>query len=379
MRSKLSALLVGAIALGFIESAEAVSFTNTQAGPNTWAYTLTFAPEDNYSVFQASTTITLNGLTGVTAAAGPTSTDFPDPTLNAANLAWTPQVKNGGTTVVWTNAGGGTGNYNTTLHVFGFSITATAPNGTAALVTSGFSRDTGNPLPGGGFNLDITGNAVGPASTTSVVLPQIAFGGGWYSALYFANTGTANAVVTVNFTADNGTPLVVPSLGASSTTLNLPSNSGAIIEALNVGNLSQGYVRALLPPGVEGYGVFRQSVPGIADQEAVVPLSLASFINDTLIWDDTNFITAAAIANPTSVPITVSITALDLNGNTVGSGTVALAAFSHTAVALRNVPGLSSMAGRRGSATFSSSNGNVAVLGLRFYGSAFTSIPTVGR
>jgi hypothetical protein len=379
MRSNISVLLVGVIALGLIESAEAVSFTNTQAGPNTWVYTLTFAPEDNYSITQASTTITLNGLTGVTAATGPTSTDFPDPTLSAMNLAWTVQVKNGGTTVVWTHAGGGTGNFDTTLHVFGFSITANAPTGTAAMVTSGFSRDTPNPLPGGGLNLDITGNAVGPASTTSVVLPQIAFGGGWYSALYFTNTGPTNAVVAVNFTADNGTPLVVPSLGASSTTLNLPSNGGAIIEALNVGNLSQGYVRALLPPGVQGYGVFRQSVPGIADQEAVVPLSLASYIGDTLVWDDTNFITAAAIANPTSVPITVSITAVDFNGNTVGSGTVPLAAFSHTAVALRNVPGLSAMVGRRGTATFSASNGNVAVLGLRFYGSAFTSIPTVGR
>ena len=33
--------------------------------------------------------------------------------------------------------------------------------------------------------------------------------------------------------------------------------------------------RMVLPIGVTGYGVFRQSVPGAADQEAVVPLRYA--------------------------------------------------------------------------------------------------------
>ena len=41
--------------------------------------------------------------------------------------------------------------------------------------------------------------------------------------------------------------------------------------------------------------------------------------------------------------------------------------------------GLSAIVGQRGKVTFSVSNGNMATLGLRFNGSAFTSIPAVGR
>ena len=48
--------------------------------------TLTFAPLDNYSIFQPTTTITLTGLFGVTTAAGPTSTDFPQGNLDTTNL-----------------------------------------------------------------------------------------------------------------------------------------------------------------------------------------------------------------------------------------------------------------------------------------------------
>jgi hypothetical protein len=43
---------------------------------------------------------------------------------------------------------------------------------------------------------------------------------------------------------------------------------------------------------------------------------------------------------------------------------------------LRTLPGLSGMVGLRGAAQFTASAGSVAVLGLRFDGSVFTSIPT---
>jgi hypothetical protein len=138
--------LLPAILLAAGWQANAVPWTLSQAGPPVWTYTFTFAPEENYSIFQSNTTITMTGLVGVTAAGAPTSTDFPS--LQATQLAWTPQVLVGGTTVVWTHAGAGTGNFATTLHVFGFSITAAgAANGNVAYATGGMSRDTGNPLP----------------------------------------------------------------------------------------------------------------------------------------------------------------------------------------------------------------------------------------
>jgi uncharacterized protein YjbI with pentapeptide repeats len=140
------------------------TFTATQSGPAQWTYTLTFAPLVNYSIFQSTTTITLTGLVGVTSAAGPTTTDFPvtvNPDLNAVNLNWSATV-NGGT-VVFTHVGPGTGNFPDFRHAFGFTINASgAGNGTAQLATTGFSRDTTNPLPDGTFNLDITDTANGP-------------------------------------------------------------------------------------------------------------------------------------------------------------------------------------------------------------------------
>ena len=158
-------LILPAILLAAGWQAHAVQWTLSQAGPPVWTYTLTFAPEDNNSIGGGNTTITMTGLFGVTAAGAPTSTDFPN--AQASHLAWTPQVLNGGTTVVWTTTNG-TGNYGSTQQVFGFSITAAgAANGSVSYATSGMSRDVSNPLPGGGFNLDISGAIAGPAATGS--------------------------------------------------------------------------------------------------------------------------------------------------------------------------------------------------------------------
>src|SRR5215471_5911561 len=87
----------------------AVSFTGQQTASNEWSYTLTFAPLDNYSIYQPDTTITVSGLFGVAAAAGPTSTDFPFDFLDQVNTNWTAEVLNAGTAVRWTHVGGGFG------------------------------------------------------------------------------------------------------------------------------------------------------------------------------------------------------------------------------------------------------------------------------
>jgi hypothetical protein len=62
-------------------------------------------------------------------------------------------------------------------------------------------------------------------------------------------------------------------MGGSSTVVTIALHGNAVIEAPNVGSLSQGYVSVSPPDGVTGYGIFRQSVPGRADQEAVVLFS----------------------------------------------------------------------------------------------------------
>jgi hypothetical protein len=210
------------------------------------------------------------------------------------------------------------------------------------------------------------------------VLPQFVYGGGWYTSLYFANSKATTAALQIDFTADNGTPLHVLSLNSTSASVNVPAGGSVRIEAPNSGPLVQGYASVTLPEGVTGYGVFRQSVAGTPDQEAVVPLANAGTTSASLIFDDTTYITAAGIVNLSASGATVTVTAKSTNGGALGTGIVQLAGKSKTAVALRNLPGLSGIANNRGTVTFSST-GNVAVLGLRFFGSAFTSIPATDR
>ena len=158
--------------------------------------------------------------------------------------------------------------------------------------------------------------------------------------------------------------------------VNLAPHATAILEAPNAGTLNQGYATVSLPGGVTGYGVFRQSIPGVADQEAVVPLASSTSTGSTLTCDDTNYTTAVAVVNPSIVPVTVSITVWNSAGAVIGTSSIALAAGAKTEATLRSTPGLSGVAGNRGSAQFTVSSGSVAVLGLRFNGAAFTSIPT---
>ena len=174
-------LVASATALTVLMTAtasEAVSLSLSSAGGGVWTYTLTYDPLDNYSIFQLSTTITLSGLSGVSDALGPTSTDFDPPggVFDTLNLGWVPAVLDGGTAVSWTHTGGGTGNFDEPKHVFGFSIVAPGVQTAAViLMTDGFTRDVSNPLPDGSFNLDISTEALGPVSAAAAV-PEPATG-----------------------------------------------------------------------------------------------------------------------------------------------------------------------------------------------------------
>ncbi len=149
-----------AILLASAWQLKAVQWTLTSAGPPTWTYTLTFDPLDNCNIFVSPTTITMTGLTGVTSAGGPTSSDFTG-SLDTSNRAFTPSVLNGGTKVVWTNPTCGTGNFGVAKHLFGFTITAAAAlNGSVSFATSGMARDNGVSN-----SRDISGSVAGPAGS----------------------------------------------------------------------------------------------------------------------------------------------------------------------------------------------------------------------
>lgn len=262
------------------------------------------------------------------------------------------------------------------------SVTITGGTGALAGASGTFTLNGSGTATGAStstVSLSGNGTLTTPSSPGAVqqVLPQFVFGGGWYTALYFSNTTSSPVSFPVSFTADNGTPMIVPSLQGSSTTVSLAAGGTAIIEALNTGSLTEGYVSVTLPGGVVGYGVFRQSVPGIADQEAVVPLSPVSATSATFTFDDTNYVTSFAIVNPSNTPINATVTARNSSGTVLGTSSIALPAQNKTEKELRTLAGLGTLAGARGTVQFTVTTGNLAVLGLRFNGAAFTSIPTV--
>jgi len=162
--------------------------------------------------------------------------------------------------------------------------------------------------------------------------------------------------------------------------VNLAARGAAIIEAPNTGALVEGYATAALPAGVTGYGVFRYTAPGsAAGQEAVVPLSGVTATTSTMIFDETNYITGVAVVGLGTAAVTVNVTAYNSLGKTLGTGSIQLATNGKTAVLLRDISGLSGVVGQLGSVDFTVTGGNVAALGIRTNGLAFTSIPTSDR
>ncbi len=229
--------------------------------------------------------------------------------------------------------------------------------------------------------LNIGVNIAAPVgvATTAYALPQAVFGGGWYTALYLANTNASAASAVLNFVGANGSPLAVtlPSLGSNTShTVAMNAHATSLVELTNTAaDLTSGWVEVNLPDGVIGYAVFRQTVAGRADQEAVVPLAPQSATTVQLVFDDVNFTTGLALVNPLSQQTAISITAYGESGAQLGAGSLTLAARAKSATTLREISGLAGVAGSRGWLSITTSTGTVAALGLRFGSQAFTSIP----
>ena len=289
-------------------------------------------------------------------------------------------------------AGANTGVSSFDGYVFNFSTFGPTITGVSLDSASTFnSSQVGLGFGPHQVTVNLTGLSITPSSHvrvdlslaaqpgTAQILPQLAFGGGWYTALYFTNLNASPASFTVSFIGNDGNPRTVPSVGGSSVSVNLVGRGSSLIEAPNVGSLVQGYVSMTLPAGVTGYGVFRQSVPGVNDQEAVVLLSGATATTSTLLFDDTKYVTGVAVVNLAPLSTTISVAARDNQGNTIGTSVISLAPNAKTAVVLRDLPGLAGVAGALGSVDFITPIGNLAALGLRFNGLAVTSIPTSDR
>ena len=218
-----------------------------------------------------------------------------------------------------------------------------------------------------------TASTTPPAITTgNTVFSQLVFGGGWYTAMYFTNQTAAQVQFNVNFYTDSATTLSIG--GSTFKTVLIPAGGTTIVEAQNAGtSTTQGWATYDLPAGVTGYGVFRQSVAGKGDQEAVVPFASSTGTKAQLTFDESTFTTAVAIWYNGASNGTITLTAKDESGGSLGSATITMTPGTKQAFAVTDR--LPSISGHRGSLVVSTGSGSMAVLGLRFGGSAFTSIP----
>jgi hypothetical protein len=209
------------------------------------------------------------------------------------------------------------------------------------------------------------------------VVAQFVDGASWKTTMYFVNLENHSVSFQVLFFDDNGGDMSVPVVGQGTVRgLNITLEAAGSIEFETGGTasrLTQGW--ALLSQStndsVGGMAIFRQSVAGLPNQEAVVPIVSQYDDHFVLLFDNTNFTTAIALANPTTDNVVIPVNIRNQAGQIIDQRTVRLGSYSHTAFTLPDT--WTSTAGRRGAIEFLTSGFGVGALGLRFNGAAFTS------
>jgi streptogramin lyase len=233
-----------------------------------------------------------------------------------------------------------------------------------------------------------SGGAGGSTPVRSGVLSQVASGGGWKSSAYIFNPSAAEVSITVNFWADDGTPLNLPltvtenggaqSLNATSLSASIAPNATVLIETGSQSGVElSGWAEVLSSAPIQGYGVFHYTSLAGIQSEGTVPLETTFQPSFLMPYDNTNdFQTGLALANlNASAPATVAATIWDEHGSQLAVQTIDLRAGGHASSMLTDL--LPATTANRGVIQFRSiPGGNITGLGLRVDPlGGFTSIP----
>ena len=217
-------------------------------------------------------------------------------------------------------------------------------------------------------------------STSDEIVPQVVSGGGWQTTFTFVSAEDAAVSFPITFRTADGQPWRVPMQGQTATdraVVMLPPRGTVTLATSDAGPLTQGWAQLDLPccPDVGGYAVFKQSVPGRPDFEAVVPFGRTFNARSLMMFDNTaGYATGIAIVSTSSfIDATVTVAIRDEAGNRIALDQFRLNRLNKQVFVLAER--WPEAAGRKGSIEFSSSPGQISVLGLRFNsGGAFTSV-----
>jgi hypothetical protein len=210
------------------------------------------------------------------------------------------------------------------------------------------------------------------------VIPQFVDGANWQTAITVVNLENHLTSFDVLFFRDDGTDLIVPVVAQGPVRgMHITLGTAASLTFQTSGTssvLSSGW--ALLSQSnndsVGIFAIFRQNVPG-QPQEAVVP-AVNQFENHfVLLFDNTfPFVTGVALANPTLNAVSIPVNIRNEQGQIIDTRQFSLGPYSHAAFVLPTT--WPSTTGIRGAIEFLTSGFGVGALGLRFNGSAFTSL-----
>jgi hypothetical protein len=222
------------------------------------------------------------------------------------------------------------------------------------------------------------------------VLPQVADGADWMTAITIVNMDTAAAQYKLEFYKTGGQrwSLDFVGLGNGNTiTGTLPVNGSVVIQtAATAQTVSMGFAILTSPNSkdVNGYGIFRQRIPGRSfDFEAVVPFSNKFDDDFVLAFDNTpGYTTSMAICNPSDYAVqTVTVSFYDPLGARFHQDQFQMNPLEHRADAMPDR--WPQTAGKKGVAVFQVGGAVVPgapVLGLRFNSTGpFTSTHALSR
>jgi len=246
-------------------------------------------------------------------------------------------------------------------------------NSTDAVATSG------KPNPKSSF-----------VSSATRVFPHLATGGGWETVVVIVNMSAAPVDFVASFYDELGAPMKVtfsefPS-GNITTTSAIDGHLGtdgsfnfSLFDATpntQVGWMMLDYDTTSHRIG--GYAAFRYRAGGVIN-EGLVPMSGYDDTRFFMSFDNIEgFATGIALANPSNNSNSVTIEALDLDGNLITTGHLTLPAGGHHSFVLAD--SFPALTGRTGTLYVSSNQTMLSAVGIRMNvagGYTFTSIPVM--
>jgi hypothetical protein len=222
--------------------------------------------------------------------------------------------------------------------------------------------------------------ALSSGGAQSLVIPQVADGGGWQTTLVLTNSSSSAATASLSFFQDAGggaTQTWTPAFLETNNPENLmlpPASTLFLHTPGTAAALSVGWAQLQAPSTVVAYAIFAETGPGQTEQDGTAPAT-DNATRFLVPFDNTNgFVTAIAVANTTALAEPVIGRMQLSSGGTAQLSQIMLPAQGHMAFALpQQFPGSARASGLM---EFYTPGGSISLLALRFNPSGgFTTAP----